>query len=110
VLAIVAALILGLFVAGVTIAAVDALDIPTCEQVRSGEEPPSEDGDCADTGETANAASNVTGLIGTALGILGTLALFAFGFTGRHPWLRRTLVLIAAALAMFGLTAVITRL
>jgi hypothetical protein len=108
VLAVIGALILGLVAAGFTAAVIDGYDIPTCEQVRSGEEPASEDNECADTGETQNQVSNVTGTIAAALGLLAAIALFLFGVTGNGPWARRSAVLLVSALVVFGLTALIT--
>jgi hypothetical protein len=76
--------------------------------VRSGEEPPDEDGDCADTGETQNAVSNVTGTIAAGLGILAAVSLFIFGITGNRPWVRRFVILLVGAVLVFGATAAIT--
>ena len=108
VLAVIGALILGLFAAGFTVAVIDAYDVPTCEQVRSGEEPPAEDNECADTGETQNQVSNVTGTIAAGLGILAAISLFLFGVTGNRPWARRCVILLVAAVLVFGATAAIT--
>jgi len=108
VLAVIGALILGLLAAGFTVAVIDSYDVPTCEQVRSGEEPPAEGNECADTGETQNAVSNVTGTIAAGLGILAALSLFLFGVTGNRPWVRRCVILLVAAVVVFGLTAAIT--
>lgn len=110
VLAVIGALILGLFVGGFTVAVIDGYDIPTCEQVRSGEEPPSADGECADTGESQNAISNVTGTISAGAAALAAICLFLFGVTGRREWTRRFVTLLVAALVAFGLTAAITNL
>lgn len=109
-LAIVAALVLGLLAVAFTVAAADSADIPTCDQVRSGEEPPEPDGDCADTGETANAIASVTLLIAGGSAILSAMALLGFGVSGRRPWLRRFVILLGAAVAVFALTALITRI
>ena len=106
VLAVIGALILGLFAGGFAAAVIDGYDIPTCEQVRSGEEPPADK--CADTGETQNSVSNVTGTLAAAAGALAAISLFMFGVTGNGSWTRRFVTFLIAALAIFGLTAVIT--
>jgi len=106
-LAIIVALLLGVFAVAFAIAVVDGYDIPTCGEVRAGEAQP-HDGDCADTGKTANAASNVTGSIAAGLGLLSVVALFLFGVTGNRPWVRRFVVLLVAGVVVFGLTALIT--
>ncbi len=108
VLAVIGALILGLFVGGFIAAVIDGYDIPTCEQVRSGEEPASEDNECADTGETQNSVSNVTGTLAAAAAALAVISLFLFGVTGNREWIRRFLFLLVAGLVIFGLTALIT--
>lgn len=109
-LAILCALILGLFVGGFTAGAIEGIDSPRCEEVESGAAERPEDGECSDTGETQKSIANVTGIAGSAFAALAVFALFAFGFTGRRHWLRRSGKLLAVALVTLALTFLVTRL
>jgi hypothetical protein len=107
-LAVIGVLVLGAIAGGFMAAVIDGYDIPTCEEVRSGDAAPSEDNECADTGKTQNAVSNVTGTIAAGLGALSLLALLAFAVTGRRSWVRRFALLLVAALLVLGATALVT--
>lgn len=109
-LAIICALILGLFVGGFTAGVIEGIDSPRCEEVESGEAERPDDGECSDTGETQKSIANVTGIAGSAFAALAVLALFAFGFTGRRHWLGRFGKLLAVALVALALTFLVTRL
>jgi hypothetical protein len=109
-LAVLAALVLGLFSAVLLGVAIDNASIPTCDAVRSGDAEPTDNGDCIDGTKFQDVSSDVLIIGSAALLVLGCIAVLIFGITGRRqPWLRRSAFLLGAGVVLFGLASVISR-
>jgi hypothetical protein len=74
---------------------------PRCEQVRAGEEPPDEEGECLDASKAAQAVSTVLTFASGVAGAIAFLLGIYFAFRGRAG--RAVAIAAVAAIVLGGL-------
>jgi hypothetical protein len=101
--AVVLALVLAFGAAVMIVASIEIGDTATCDDVRSGEALPNDEGECFDGSSGQKTASLVLTWPGGVVGAIAALAALAFAIRGRGGSLAVRLALAAVALSGIGI-------
>ena len=100
--AVILALVLAFGAAVMIVASIDIGDTATCDDVRSGEALPNDEGECFDGSSGQKTASLILTWPGGIVGALAALAALAYAIGGTRAWASLLVRLTAAAVILSG--------